>query len=175
MVIWPFWPKTKAKNFVLTFRKEDCSNCCCPSWTEWGFWVCLEQREMERKMEMVYQLGSGLFCLLPLQLKEWGIYICFLVIWWTIPKKTNRKFLLSIIVCIKITKSELYWSVPNGFGRMFYWFGKKKWTILKRHKDTHIVIYLYNMCFLFVYGIHDSLWCQSLMVWCKFFCCLMVY
>ena len=36
---------------------------------------------------------SGLFCLLPLQLKEWGIYICFLIIWWTIPKKTNRKFL----------------------------------------------------------------------------------
>ena len=56
MVIWPFWPnistkpwnfkscttrihgqtekcrtKTKAKNFVLTFQNEDCTNCCGPS------------------------------------------------------------------------------------------------------------------------------------------------
>ena len=101
---------------------------------------------------------SGLFCLLLLQLKEWGIYICFLVIRWTIPKKTNRKCLLignSLQLGIDITKSELCGSVPNGFGRICFFFfnSGKKWTILKRHKDTHIVMYWYNMCFLFVYGI----------------------
>ena len=72
---------------------------------------------------------SGMFCLLLLQLKEWGIYICFLVIWWTIPKKTNRKFLLighSLQLCIDITKSELYGSVPNGFGRIYLFFIREK-------------------------------------------------
>ena len=38
-------------------------------------------------------LCSGVLCLFPLNWKSRYLY-CFLGMWWTIPKKTNRKFLL---------------------------------------------------------------------------------
>ena len=68
---------------------------------------------------------SGLFCLLPLQLKE-------LVFIWLLGhvvghrKKTNRKFLLIGHSLIDITKSELNGGVAYGFAVFFSHSGKKR-------------------------------------------------
>ena len=126
---------------------------------------------MKRRMEMVYQL-----CVLVYQLKEWGIYICFLVIWWTIPKKTNRKFLLikhSLQLCIDTTKSELYGSVPNGFGRFFFLFGKKTNPSKKTlgYSYSHILVLpVLSICLRYPMILYDVK-----VSWIQVFFCLIVY
>ena len=100
---------------------------------------------------------SGLFCLLPLQLKE-------LVFIWLLGhvvghrKKTNRKFLLIGHSLIDITKSELNGGAANGFA-VFLSHSRKKRTI-------PMIVYLFKVSY-------DSLWCQSLMVWYTAFCLLL--
>ena len=64
-------------------------------------------------------------------------------------------------------KNRIIRECTKRFWANFLLIREKKWTILKRYKDIQIVVYWYNMGFLFVYGI---LWffmmsCQSLMVW----------
>lgn len=70
-------------------------------------------------------LCSGLLCLLPLQLKELGIYICFLVMWGTITKKTNRKFLLIRHSLHRHYKIRIERGCTKWIRRIFESFGKE--------------------------------------------------
>ena len=135
---------------VLTFRREDCWNCCCPSWTEWGIRVCSEQREMERKMEMVYQLCVLVFCAWFHCNWKIGYLYGFLVMWWATQRKPIENSFWLGILCIDITKSELNGGVAYGFAVFLSHSGKKQ--------TASMTVYLFKVSY-------DSLWCQSLMVW----------
>ena len=151
---------------VLTFWKEDCSNCCCPSWTERGIRVCLEQRETEKRMDMVYQLCALSFVLASIAIERVGIYI----VSWSCGGPSQWKPIENSLSRHRLHrhyKNRIIRECTKRFWANFLLIREKKWTILKRYKDIQMVVYWYNMGFLFVYRI---LWffmmsCQSLMVW----------
>ena len=124
-------PKTKAKNLVLTFRKEDCSNCWCPSWTDWEIRVCSEQREMEKRMEMVYQLCVLVFLACFYCSWKSGYLYCFLVMWWTIQWKPIENS-LSRHRLHRHYKNRIIRECTKRFWANFLLIREKKWTILKR-------------------------------------------
>ena len=95
-----------------------------------------------------------------------GYLYCFLVMWWTIQRKPIENS-LSRHRMHRDYKNRIIRECTKRFWANFLLIRGKKWTILKRYKDIQIVVYWYNMGFLFVYRI---LWffmmsCQSLMVW----------
>ena len=94
-------------------------------------------------------LCSGVLCLFPLNWKSRYLY-CFLVMWWTIPKKTSRKFLLIGHSLHRQYKIRIDRGVPNGFAVFLSHSGKKR--------TIPMIVYLFKVSY-------DSLWCQSLMVW----------
>ena len=117
-------------------------------------------------MEMVYQLCVLVFLACFYCSWKSGYLYCFLVMWWTIQWKPIENS-LSRHRLHRHYKNRIIRECTKRFWANFLLIRGKKGTILKRYKDIQIVVYWYNMGFLFVYGI---LWffmmsCQSLMVW----------
>ena len=112
---------------------------------------------------------SSFFCLLSFQLKDCGIYICFLV-----SKKTNRKFLLSRHSLHRHYKIRIIRECTKRlWANFFFLFGKKMNPSKKTlgYSYSHILVLpVLSICLRYPMILYDVK-----VSWIQVFFCLIVY